>query len=170
MCIFVHKICVMKRQFFLFAFLLLFPLLGLAQNAVLQNNKPAFETAYEACPDIPPGLLEAISFTNTHCHHLTDDNYFHDGLDAMPRAYGLMGLVKDGKNYFRENLHLVSELSGISEAEILERPEKNVLAYAKAFDRLSKESKAIEIKDYLSVIQQLSELPIGEKKVHPNWV
>ena len=107
MCIFVHKICVMKRQFFLFAFLLLFPLLGLAQNAVLQNNKPAFETAYEACPDIPPGLFEAISFTNTHCYHLTDDNYFHDGPNAMPRAYGLMGLVKDGKNYFRENLHLM---------------------------------------------------------------
>ena len=98
----------MKRLFFLFAFLLLLPLLGLAQNAVLQNNKPAFEAAYEACPDIPQGLLEAISFTNTHCNHLTDDNYFHDGPDAMPRAYGLMGLVKDGKNYFRENLHFVS--------------------------------------------------------------
>ena len=48
----------------------------------------------------------------------------------MPRAYGLMGLVKDGKGYFRENLHLVAELSGITEVEILESPEKNVLAYA----------------------------------------
>ena len=86
----------------------------------------------------------------------------------MPRAYGLMGLVKDGKNYFRENLHLVSELSGISEAEILESPEKNVLAYAKAFDHLARESKATEIKGYLSVVQQLSELPIGEEKdVYP---
>ncbi len=158
----------MKRLFFQFAFLLLIPLLGLAQNAVVQNNKSAFNAAYEACPDIPRGLLEAVSFTNTHCHHLTDANYFHDGLDAMPRAYGLMGLVKDGKNYFRENLHFVSELSGISEAEVLESPEKNVLAYAKAFEHLAKESKAAEIKDYLSVIQQLSELPIGEEKdVYP---
>ena len=104
----------MKRLFFQFAFLLLLPLLGLAQNAVVQNNKSAFEAAYEACPDIPSGLLEAISFTNTHCNHLTDVNYVHEGPDAMPRAYGLMGLVKEGKNYFRENLHLVSELSGIS--------------------------------------------------------
>lgn len=154
----------MKRLFVLFAFLLLHPLFGLAQNNELQKNKPAFDAAYEACPDIPQGLLEAISFTNTHCNHLTDANYFHDGPDAMPRAYGLMGLVKDGKNYFRENLHLVSELSGISETEILESPEKNVLAYAKAFERLAKERNAKEINDYLSVIQQLSELPIGEEK------
>lgn len=164
MCIFVLKLCVMKRLFFLYAFSLLLPLLGLAQNAVIHNYKSAFDAAYDACPDIPRGLLEAVSFTNTHCNHLTDDNYFHDGPDAMPRAYGLMGLVRDGKNYFRENLHLVSELSGISETEILESPEKNVLAYAMAFDRLAKESKAAGIKDYLSVMQRLSELPIGEEK------
>ena len=164
MCIFVLKLCVMKRLFFLYAFSLLLPLLGLAQKSVFQNYKSAFDAAYDACPDIPRGLLEAVSFTNTHCNHLTDDNYFHDGPDAMPRAYGLMGLVRDGKNYFRENLHLVSDLSGISETEILESPEKNVLAYAMAFDRLAKESKAVEIKGFLSIIQRLSELPIGEEK------
>lgn len=168
MCIFVLKLYAMKRLFVFFALSLWLPLFGLAQNAELQKYKSAFETAYEACPDIPRGLLEAISFTNTHCNHLTDDNYFNDGPEAMPRAYGLMGLVKDGKNYFRENLHIVSELSGISEMEILGSPEKNVLAYAMAFDRLAKEGKAIEIKGYLSVVQQLSELPIGEEKdVYP---
>ena len=158
----------MRRLLLLVALSLLFSKVGLAQNNELQNYKSAFEIAYNACPDIPKGLLEAISFTNTHCNHLTDDNYFHDGPDAMPRAYGLMGLVKDGKGYFRENLHMVSELSGISESEILERPGKNVLAYAKAFERLANERNANEIKDYLSVIQQLSELPIGEEKdVYP---
>ena len=164
MCIFVLKLYAMRRLLLLVALSLLFFKVGLAQNNELQKYKSAFEVAYEACPNIPKGLLEAISFTNTHCHHLTDANYFHDGPDAMPRAYGLMGLVKDGKNYFRENLHLISELSGISEAEILQSPEKNVLAYAKAFERLAKESKATEIKGYLFVIQQLSELPIGEEK------
>ena len=148
--------------------MLLTPVLAFSQNVNNQNYKSAFQSAYQACYSIPQGLLEAISFTNTHCHHLTDANYFHDGPDAMPRTYGLMGLVKDGKNYFRENLHLVSELSGISEEEILESPEKNVLAYAKAFECLAKERKANEIKGYLSVIQQLSELPIGEEKdVYP---
>ena len=162
MCIFVIKLYAMKRLFIFFALSLLLPLIGLAQNNEIQSYKSAFNVAYEACPDIPRGMLEAVSFTNTHCYHLTDANYFNDGPDAMPRAYGLMGLVKDGKNYFRENLHLVSELSGISEAEVLESPEKNVLAYAKAFDRLAKESKASDIKGYLSVIQKLSELPKGE--------
>ena len=158
----------MKRLFIFFALSLLLPMIGLAQNNEIQSYKSAFNAAYEAFPDIPRGLLEAVSFTNTHCYHLTDANYFNDGPNAMPRAYGLMGLVKDGKNYFRENLHLVSELSGISEAEVLESPEKNVLAYAKAFDRLAKESKAVEINGYLFVIQQLSELPIGkEKDIYP---
>ena len=164
MCIFVLKLYAMRRLLLLVALSLLFSKVELAQNNELQNYKIAFEDAYKACPDIPMGLLEAISFTNTHCHHLTDANYFDDGPDAMPRAYGLMGLVTDGKGYFRENLHLISELSGISEAEILQSPEKNVLAYAKAFERLAEESKATEIKGYLSVIQLLSELPIGEKK------
>ena len=154
----------MKQITTLLLFLLAMPIVVFSQTAENQEHKSAFQFAYEACLDVPQGLLEAISFTNTHCHHLTDANYFHDGSDAMPRTYGLMGLVKDGKNYFRENLHLVSELSGISEAEILESPEKNVLAYAKAFERLAKENKAIAIKGYLSVIQQLSELPIGEEK------
>ncbi len=168
MCNFGLKYDVMKRTILLFAFLLSLPYFAKAQDAESQYYKAAFEAAYEACPDIPRGLLEAISFTNTHCYHLTDANYFHDGPDAMPRAYGLMGLVKDGKGYFRENLHLVAELSGIKEAEILESPEQNVLAYAKAFNRLAKESKATEIKGYLTVVQQLSELPIGEEKdVYP---
>ena len=158
----------MKRITTLLLFLFSIPILALSQKVENQNYKSAFKEAYQACPDIPQGLLEAVSFTNTHCNHLTDANYFHDGPDAMPRAYGLMGLVKDGKGYFRENLHLVSELSGISETEILQSPEKNVLAYAKAFERLTNENKANEIKGYLSVIQQLSELPIGEEKdVYP---
>ena len=152
----------------LLALLLSFPLWLTAQTSPDQEYKAAFEKAYEACPAVPQGWLEAVSFTNTQCHHLTDDNYFHDGPDAMPRAYGLMGLVKNGKGYFRENLHLVSELSGIAETEILESPTANVLAYAKAFERLAQDDKAVETKDYLSVIQRLSELPIGEEKdVYP---
>lgn len=158
----------MKRLFVLFSLSLIFPLCVLAQNVESQNYNSAYDAAYEACPTIPEGLLEAISFTNTHCHHLTDANYFNDGPDAMPRAYGLMGLVKDGKGCFRENLQLVSELSGVSETEILGSPDANVLAYAKAFECLAKKCKTAEIKDYLSVIQQLSELPKGEEKdVYP---
>ena len=154
----------MRTRHILLSLMLLLPLWLAAQTTVNQEYKEAFEKAYQACPEVPQGWLEAVSFTNTQCHHLTDADYFHDDANAMPRAYGLIGLVKDGKNYFRENLHLVSELSGISEAEILASPTANVMAYAKAFERLVTEGNVKETKDYLSVIQQLSELPIGEEK------
>ena len=158
----------MKFRFLILAFLLSLHFVAISQIDINKSYKDDFAAAYQACPDIPKGWLEAISFTNTHCCHLTDDNYFHNDANAMPRTYGLMGLVKDGKGYFRENLRLVSTLSGIAETEILDSPAANVLAYAKAFDHLAKEAKAAETKDYLSIIQQLSELPIGEEKdVYP---
>ena len=159
----------MKMRCFLLLLTVMLSLWLTAQTPLCQEEyKMAFEQAYSACPEVPQGWLEAVSFTNTQCHHLTDANYFHEGPDAMPRAYGLMGLVRDGKNYFRENLRLVSELSGISEAEIEKNPTMNVLAYAKAFEYLAGMCKASEIKEYLSVVQQLSELPIGEEKdVYP---
>lgn len=158
----------MKQFISILLLLLSFPLLLLAQNTEYQQYETTFQMAYEACPEIPWGFLEAVSFTNTQCHHLTDDNYSHEGPEAMPRAYGLMGLVKDGKGCFRENLALVSALSGIPEATILQSPAQNVLAYAKAFNAVAQELKAVDIEGYLSVIQRLSELPTGEaKNVYP---
>lgn len=143
----------------------LFPLMTFAQNgnvdADYQLNESAFEAAYKAFPQIPKGLLEAVSFTNTHCHHLTDADYTFDDSTAMPRAYGLMGLVKNGKNYFRENLFTVSQLSGIEVGEMLESPSANVMAYASAFAKIY-DGKGM--KSCLLAVSELSELPIGEEK------
>ena len=132
----------------------------MAQREGCERFASAFGRAYEACPEVPRGVLEAVSFTNTQCHHLTDADYRHDGPEAMPRAYGLMGLVRDGKGYFRENLHLIAQLSGIPEADILDSPEANVLAYAKAFAMLGGKGST---KDCLNAIRELSELPTGER-------
>lgn len=143
----------------------LFPLMAFAQNgnvgADCQLNESAFEAAYKAFPLIPKGLLEAVSFTNTHCHHLTDADYTFDDSTAMPRAYGLMGLVKNGKNYFRENLFTVSQLSGIEVGEMLESPSANVMAYASAFAKIY-DGKGM--KSCLLAVPELSELPMGEEK------
>lgn len=143
----------------------LFPLMAFAQNgnvgAENQLNESAFEAAYKAFPQIPKGLLEAVSFTNTHCHHLTDADYTFDDSTAMPRAYGLMGLVKNGKNYFRENLLTVSQLSGIEVGEMLESPSANVMAYASAFAKIY-DGKGM--KSCLLAVSELSELPMGEEK------
>ena len=143
--------------------LLLLSVLGL--NA---QETDVFEWAERQCPSLPHGLLKAISFTNTHCHHLTDADYTTaaDDPTAMPRAYGMMGLVKDGKGCFRENLKTVSELSGIAEDEIMEDPFVNVLAYAKAFEKMALQmgvqSKVAEA--CMPVIEALSELPLNGKK------
>ncbi|MBR4146550.1 MAG: N-acetylmuramoyl-L-alanine amidase [Bacteroidales bacterium] len=140
-------------------------LMGLGLHA---QETDVFESAEQQCPSLPHGLLKAISFTNTHCHHLTDANYTvpADDPTAMPRAYGMMGLVKDGKGCFRENLKTVATLSGYAEKAILEDPAINVLAYAKAFEKtalqMGIQSKAVEA--YMPVIEALSELPLKEKK------
>lgn len=145
------------------SFFLLIGSLGL--NA--QKND-VFGWAEKQCPTLPKGLLEAIAFTNTQCHHLTDSDYNSSADDpiAMPRAYGMMGLVKDGKGCFRENLKTVSELSGFSEQEITDNAAVNVLAYAKACEkvatRMGVKSKAVE--EWMPVIVELSELPMNAKK------
>ena len=134
----------------------------------LMAQEDVFEKVEKQCPSIPKGLLRAVSFTNTQCHHLIDANYTFDADDpsAMPRAYGMMGLVRDGKGCFRENLKTVATLSGFSEEEILDDPFLNVLAYAKACEamasRLRIDTKKVE--HYLPVIEALSELPLGGKK------
>ena len=81
----------MKRITILLIYLFSIPILSLSQNRENQNHRLAFEAAYEAIPDIPKGLLEAISFTNTHCNHLTDANYFHDGPDAALLRFNGLG-------------------------------------------------------------------------------
>lgn len=39
-------------------------------------------------------------------------------LTGIPTAYGVMGLIENGKGYFRSNLSLVSNLSGFTEEDI----------------------------------------------------
>ena len=127
-----------------------------------------FQLAEKQCPSLPTGLLEAISYTNTQCHHLTDADYTvpADDPTAMPRAYGMMGLVRDGKGCFRENLRSIAVLSGYSEEQIMDNPEINVLAYAKAFEKVAAQMgiRSSKAEDYLPVVEALSELPLADKK------
>ena len=149
-----------------YRFLLLLTWL-LSMGMVAQAQEPdVFGQAEAQCAGLPHGLLRAVAFTNTHCHHLTDADYSlpADDPQAMPRAYGMMGLVKDGKGYFRENLSTVAALSGFAEEAILEDPAVNVLAYAKACVKLAEQYRidGNRVADYLPVIEALSELPVGE--------
>lgn len=124
----------MKHHFLLF-FGFLITIAGFSRtDEVIQNPYQSyFDEAYQLYPKIPRGVLEAVSFTNTHFNHITHIEGEEESCIGLPKAYGVMGLILDGKNYFRNNLELVAQLSGYSADEIISDPKKNILAYAKAF-------------------------------------
>ncbi len=133
------------------------------------HYKSSFDNAYKLCPNIPKGLLEGVAFTNTRFTHI-DETYSESPL-GVPKMWGVMGLVEDGKNYFNENLKLISELSGISVDEIKNNADKNILAYALAVSELQKKYKinSINPSDYFIILAELSEIPDFETEIVNNY-
>jgi len=138
-------------------------------SQVLKNSYQSFfNQAYIENPSIPKGVLEAVAYTQSRFNHIVPSE--HGSCMGLPQAYGVMGLIADGKNYFRNNLITVSQLSGYSIEDIVNSPEKNIKAYAKAYANLL--SQAISITDKKSfakhtwVLTQLSELPIDNNVVN----
>ena len=106
-------------------------------DALPENNFSAyFEKAYSEHPGIPKGILEAVAYTNSRFHHIEHNPGGAESCMGLPKYYGVMGLVQDGKNYFRNNLNYISQISGYSTDDIISSPEKNILAYAKAYASL----------------------------------
>ena len=89
-----------------------------------------FNFAYSAYPDIPRGVLEGVSFTQTRFKHISNTS---EGCIGLPTVSGVMGLTENGQNYFRNNLILVAELSHYSISDIKEHPLSNIMAYAEAY-------------------------------------
>ncbi|GAA4053575.1 hypothetical protein GCM10022409_45630 [Hymenobacter glaciei] len=124
-----------------------------------------FAAAYRQYPEIPRGMLEAVAYTQTHIRHISADE--QPSCTGMPLPFGVMGLVAEGKNYFRANLPLVASLSGVSEEEIKASPRSNILAYAAAYAKLAAKRKltAEEPARHLPVLIALSELPLQKDAV-----
>ena len=101
---------------------------------VVNPYQSTFNKAYQLYPNIPKGYLEAVAYSQSRFSNIQPTEF--GSCIGIPQAYGVMGLVEDGKNYFRNNLILVSQLSGYSISEIKENPEKNILAYAKAYSSI----------------------------------
>ena len=120
----------------------------------------AFQAVYARHPKIPRGILEAVAHQNTHMRHLSPEE-IKPACNGMPPVYGIMGLMPNGKNWFKNNLITVSQLSGMNPDLILSSPENSVEAYARAFEaKLT--GLALRINnptDYVDVILSLSELP-----------
>ncbi len=137
-----------------------------AHELIVANPYSAqFKKAYALYPSIPKGLLESVAFTQSRFTHLDSQEQSCIGL---PKAYGVMGLIADGKNYFRNNLTKISQLSGFSESEIKNNPETNIIAYAAAFNALQQQNNLFNksIGDYQSIFTELSELPVSNDLIN----
>ena len=139
-------------------------------NDLPENNFAAFFTkAYEQHPTVPKGILEAVAYSNSHFHHIMHPQSEEGSCAGLPKYYGVMGLVADGKNYFNNNLALVSSLSGISAEEIIASPEKNIMAYANAYEATQKNlSVGSGIENQSAVLVYLSEIP-GNTSLQNNY-
>ncbi len=122
-------------------------------------NNVFFENAYVQYPQIPRGILEAVSFTSTRFRHIASSE--KESCTGMPKFYGVMGLILDGKNYFRNNLLYVSKLSGFAVKEMIENPESQIMAYAKAYTIIQNDLKIQDnsVKSQIPVLIALCELP-----------
>jgi len=155
----------MKRKLILILLLgmtaCLQPCLQLSAKEYPQLYSGYFKEAYQFYPDLPKGILEAVAYTNTRMNHIVPQS-MQPGCMDMPQVYGVMGLVADGKGYFRNNLAVVSKLSGTEIRQICQSPQFSILAYAAAFDKvmqLKKTEKITDIPAQIFALIALSELP-----------
>jgi N-acetyl-anhydromuramyl-L-alanine amidase AmpD len=153
----------MKKSL-LFVFIL--PLFSFCGEIIVSNPfQQFFNQAYQANPSIPKGILEAVSYTQTRFAHL--DGTQAESCIGFPKAYTAMGLIDDGKNYFRNNLLRVSELSGYSVADIKSSAQLAILAYAKAYSALQTQlNTGSKPEDQFPVLTALSELPLDSNVVN----
>ncbi|MCC3160576.1 N-acetylmuramoyl-L-alanine amidase [Hymenobacter sp. 15J16-1T3B] len=153
-------------------------LLGLSPTLHAQTTAPAqairaevpyaadFAAAYQQYPTVPRGVLEAVAYTQTHIRHITAAE--QPSCMGMPLPSGVMGLFADGRGYFRENLKLVAQLSGLGEEQIKTDPGTNIRAYAAAYARLLEQLRlpAADVAQHLPVLLELSELPLSKDPVN----
>jgi len=121
----------------------------------------SYEAAYAMHPEIPKGLLEAVSFSYNRINHITYDSSSVYSCIGLPRTYGIMGLTENGKGFFKNNLKYVSVLSGFSKEELKQDAVKSINGYASAFSQLlaATPSNKKTWSDYANVLRSLSELP-----------
>lgn len=140
--------------------LLLFASCLLGFHSFSQSNAD-FENycqqAYAAYPNIPRGMLEAVSFTQTRMSYLTESELA--SCSGLPKSRGFLGMVANGKGYFKENMKMVAQLSGIPLPQIRQNPLMEITAFAKVVDGYMTELKGTSLQNSLKeVFSRLSYL------------
>ena len=130
----------------------------ISASASGQSTNIDFNSAYAENPIVPKGLLEAVSWTNTHMRHLKNEI---PACNGIPMAYGIMGLHDNGQNYFIENGKKVSKLSGVSVNAQKQSALIQVKAYAKAVSELfAQEGVTVPTAENVRwVLEELTEIP-----------
>ncbi len=156
------------KKLYSFIFAAIFFTNSVSSQVIKNQYQSFFNQAYIQNPSIPKGVLEAVAYTQSRFNNIQPTGY--GSCIGLPQAYGVMGLIADGKNYFRNNLVLVSQLSGYSVTDVANNPEINIKAYAKAYAALLQQPNNIDGKQGFAkntwVLTQLSELPLDTNVVN----
>jgi PKD repeat protein/N-acetyl-anhydromuramyl-L-alanine amidase AmpD len=127
---------------------------------ISESKQTDFKAAYLNFPTIPIGILEAVSYTKTHCRHIKPTKEQKSCI-GLPTYNGIMGLTDNTNGYFKNTLQLTSNLSGFKKQLIQNDIRTNILAYASSFSKIQNQlgitNNSIESNHV--VLRQLSELP-----------
>jgi PKD repeat protein/N-acetyl-anhydromuramyl-L-alanine amidase AmpD len=115
-----------------------------------ENFENYCQQAYAAYPAVPKGMIEAVSFTQTRMSYLTDSEL--ESCSGLPKSHGFLGMIDQGKGYFKENMKLVSRLSGVPLSQIRQDPAAEINAFAKVVDGYMTELKGNTLQNSLKEI------------------
>lgn len=126
-----------------------------------------FEEAYRLHPSVPRGMLESVAYNYTLFSSSKTKDTIETDATAIPRTYSVMGLTLHGKGIFRENLRLISQLSGQAVDSIICDSRTAILAYASAFAKLQQRYRCFSdsVENYKQILTALSELPTPKSSI-----
>lgn len=142
-------------------------LLGVAINGNSQNlnhYQNEFNAAYSQYPDIPQGLLEAVSYSQTRFKNIQHPEHSCIGI---PEVQGVMGLVPNGAGYFNNTQSLIAGLANVH-ASLMGDPATDILAYAAAYSYMMNQNSVLstDFFGHESILRSLSEIPEDNNPVN----
>ncbi|WP_300664080.1 N-acetylmuramoyl-L-alanine amidase [Fluviicola sp.] len=125
-------------------------LFGLNTHAQTSDFQIYCQQAYTAYPNVPRGMIEAVSYTQTRMTYLSATEL--ESCSGLPKSNGYLGMVAKGKGYFKENMKLVSQVSGIPLIQIKENPAMEILAFAKTVSVYMEELHGMSLQNSLKEV------------------
>ena len=127
------------------------------------GQKQLFDSIEKKYRFVTPGILKAVSYSNTHMKNISSTE--PKSCTGMPLPFGVMGVFEDGADYFLENAKKIALLSGISVEAQKTSVVKQIESYAIAYDKIMKRVTGNNVKlvnkeeNIYSVLNELSEIP-----------